>query len=452
MSDTFIFKHNKLYAKIQDKNYYLLKNDSFILANESINEILDILPEGLDLELMLHTFRLKEPLELLPYLKNNIGDFYFSKNINALSETSINSNLKLNQIFPNVLDLKINLSLQALKPNKEFKPLQRLSLSGYQHKLQVSIIDETIEENYADFILKPASDDFYNLAINEHLNVSFMQELGFKTPFNAIVYDERLKSYHYLIKRFDRDENGKALTQTSLNALMQSNDKYAGSIEQIADFLKTRLEEKEKIKFLTYIYANALLYNNDLHKKNISFLFKENKLLLSPVYDVINIYAVKGLANLQCALSIKGKKDKIKLSYFKQASEFLGIDFLDLKKSLQNIRELYLDLYPSYIEELSQIPHLSGAKELKHLLLESYERNKRIFREEAQNQNNNLEAKVSELLREQESIDSMPKANDILMKGLDVSSNMEFDKEDLNDEANLTSQNTQNKTNILRRH
>ena len=86
------------------------------------------------------------------------------------------------------------------------------------------------------------------------------------------------------------------------------------------------------------------------------------------------------------------------------------------------------------------------------MLLESYERNKRIFREEAQNQNNNLEAKVSELLREQESIDSMPKANDILMKGLDVSSNMEFDKEDLNDEANLTSQNTQNKTNILRRH
>ena len=440
MDNVFIFKQNKLYAKIQDKNYYLLKNDNFILANEDINEILDVLPEGLDLELMLHTFKLKDPLELLPYLKNNIGDFYFSKNIQALNQTSMMSNLELKQDFPNVLDLKIKLTLQSLKPSKEFKPIQNLSLSGYQHKLQVSIIDKAIEENYADFILKPANDNFYNLAINEHLNVSFMQEFGFEVPFNAIVYDERLNSYHYLIKRFDRDENGKALTQISLNALMQSNDKYEGSIEQVSRFLKTRLDEKERIKFLSYIYANALLYNNDLHKKNISFIFKDNKLSLSPVYDAINIYAVKGLGKSQCALSIKGKRDKIQLSYFKQSSKLLNIDFLDLEKSLQNIQKLYLDLYPSYIEKLSSIPNLSRVKELKHLLLESYEKNKRIFKQEIQNKSQVLKSKLDPIQTMQEELSKMPRVKDLTQnfkENLQESFNMKPDENISQNENNF---------------
>lgn len=416
----YIFKHNELYAKLEKEleNYqcYEFKNGTFIPSESVLHEVLDILPEGIDLALMLKRYNRKNPLDLLPYLKNTIGDFSFSyhlppsKHLKAdnlqfsisqkyMRELNTISNITIQNHFPNILNAKIDIPQNALKPSgntdslgtslltqslpTQSFPMQKLSLSGYQHKLQVSIIDNVIREAYSDFILKPAN-EFYNLAINEHLNVSFMGELGFEVPQNGIVYDERFAQYHYLIKRFDRGKSGESIPLISLNALMQSNDKYSGSIEKICDFLHEhlddshdRLEQEQRLKFLSYIYANALVFNNDLHKKNISFVFKNNALRLSPTYDVINIYAVKKLENMQCALPINGKLNRICIDDFAKASKKLGLDFATTKEVLNKILDVYMEKYPQYIARLSDIPQLAGVKELKHRFTQSYEQNMR---------------------------------------------------------------------------
>ena len=276
------------------------------------------------------------------------------------------------------------------------KNIQNLSLSGYQHKLQVNIIDNIIKIGYGDFILKPNHEKFFKLPINEHLNVSFMKEFGFEVPFNALAYEEYDKEYHYLIKRFDIDENGNKLPQISLNALMKHTDeeKYKGTIEEISTFLKDRLDSTQKMQFLKFIYANALLYNNDLHKKNIGFIFKDGKLQLSPIYDILNIYAIEStskfdaLGKEQCTLPIRGHKNGIRINYFKQSSENLGLDFKKVQMNLKKIQSIYLEKYPQYVEKIN-IP-IYNIERFKEKLLESHKKCLKIAKSEINNELQNF--------------------------------------------------------------
>lgn len=269
--------------------------------------------------------------------------------------------------------------------------IQQLSISGYQHKLQVNIIDGIIKEYYGDFILKPYSDKYSQLPENEHLNVSFMREFGFEVPFNALIYDERKDIFHYLIKRFDIDENGNKLPQISLNALMGGGDKYKGTIEEISSFLCNKLDDTQKMLFLEYIYANALLYNNDLHKKNISFVFKNNQLVLSPVYDVINCYPIRNISNEQSSLPIKRHTNGIRINYFKQSSENLELNFSQVRENLMQIQDIYLEKYPQYVEKITQIPHFENILNFKEKLLESHKKCFKIAQRKAHSGMDNSE-------------------------------------------------------------
>ena len=350
------------------------------------------MPEGVDLEIMKRSFNTKNKLELFSYLKNPIGNFKFSKSFKAeLKEDIVISNLDKKNTFPNILNAKIDIEYESLKADDDLDikllNTQRLSISGYQHKLQVSILDNIIAENYSDYILKSAN-EYLNLAVNEHMHMEFMRKLGFEVPFNAIVYDERFDSYHYLIKRFDIDENGKKLPQISLNALMREKNKYSGSIDKVIEFLNNKIDENQKTLFLKFIYANALVFNNDLHKKNISFIYKNNKLEFSPIYDVINVFIIKGKDNNQVALPINGKKANIQISYFKNISEEFGLEFNKIKDELLKIRKTYIEEYPKYIELLNQIPHIYENSKFQKSLMNSYEKNLQTFKMEDKNNQN----------------------------------------------------------------
>lgn len=387
---TYIYKQQKLYGRVIDQNFELFENGKYILANDKKSEIIDILPEGIDLQIMLRVLNAKNPIELLPYLKNTIGDFDFSTNTNKTHfDKPVMSNVIIEPKFPNVIPCNLDIVPEHLNPNI-YAPngIQKLSLSGYQHKLQVSIIDNVIKEDYGNFILKPYNDNYSQLPENEHLNVSFMKEFGFEVPLNAIVFAR--DNFHYLIKRFDIDKNGNKLPQISLNALMKSNDKYKGTIEEISIFLKDRLDSTQKMQFLKYIYANSLLYNNDLHKKNISFIFKDNKLQISPVYDIINCYPIKKLSNEQCVLPIKNHTDGIRINYFKQSSQNLGLDFKEVQNNLKEMQDIYLEKYPQYIEKLMKIPNIDNILNFKEKLLESHKRCHKIAKSELKNELQNF--------------------------------------------------------------
>ena len=383
----YIFKSYSLYGYIDENlDLYLYNPDnSVILANENWGELLDILPEGIDLEIMFNSFNLSNPKELFAYLKNPIGDYYFSTNRELKQEKIISSNLDTSELsFPKILNCKIDIEEAALYPkaqtNAKLGEIQRLSLSGYQHKLQVSIIDKVIKQNYGDFILKPTNEDYDYLAINEHLHTSFMKEWGFAVPFNALVYDEKFKAYYYLIKRFDVLPNGDKLPQISLNALIKSKNKYEGSWEKVCELLsETKIDLEQRLNFIKYIYANVLLFNNDLHKKNISFVLRNNKLILSPAYDIINTHIVKGLGKKQVALPINNRDERIKIFDLERSISILDLNVENTKQELEAMFAIYQKKYPVYIEAVKKLRFFDDKNRYVNRMLEPYRKNLKLF-------------------------------------------------------------------------
>lgn len=381
----YIFKSEKLYGKIENKKLFRLdKENLFIEDMNGWNELLDILPQGQDLTIMKNSFNLKDDKEVFYFLKNPIGDFYFSTSQEYKADHLKLSNLENEKIaFPNELNLNINIDYSQMYPaSHQSSQNQKLSISGYQHKLQIIIEENQIKESYSNFILKPASRDLSKVAINEHLNTTFLKELGFEIPFNAIIFDERFGEYSYIIKRFDIDKNSKKIPQISLNALMKSNDQYEGNIEEISNFLTDKLSKEEKTKFIKFIFANTLVFNSDLHKKNISFILKDNQLKLSPAYDILNVSAIKGRDKDQATLSINNKVKNIKISDFAKSIKILKLNEKEVYKELKNILDVYIKKYPIYIKNISKLKHLNNAFWLQRLYEKSYKkilsRNKEI--------------------------------------------------------------------------
>ena len=205
LDETYIYKNKELCGKMQGREIYVCVGyDEYVKDDGTLtNEILDVLPEGIDLDIMLRNFNKEEPIELLPYLKNTIGNFNFSNsNTKTYFDKPIMSNLTLEYKFPNLLSCKFdeNFIYSHLRPRVSApNGIQNLSLSGYQHKLQVSIIDNIVKEDYGDFILKPYNENYSQLPENEHFHMSFMREFGFEVPFNAIFLDERRGIHHFTL-------------------------------------------------------------------------------------------------------------------------------------------------------------------------------------------------------------------------------------------------------------
>lgn len=382
----YIFKSEKLYAKIENKKLFKLSKDNLFIEDEnSWDELLDILPQGQDLIIMKNSFNLQDDKEVFYFLKNPIGDFYFSTSQEYKEGDLKLSNLKNEKIsFPNELNLNINIDYSQMYPaSHQSSQNQKLSISGYQHKLQIIIEKNQIKESYSNFILKPASRELSKVAINEHLNTTFLKEFGFEIPFNAIIFDERFREYSYIIKRFDIDKNSKKIPQISLNALMKSNDQYEGNIEEISNFLSNKLNKIEKIKFIKFIYANTLIFNSDLHKRNISFIFMDDELKLSPAYDILNVSAIKGKDKDQATLSINNKIKNIKIDDFDKAINILKLDEKEVKQELKKLLAIYIKKYPIYIKNISKLKHLNNAIWLQRLYEKSYKKilsqNKKII-------------------------------------------------------------------------
>ncbi|WP_104628841.1 HipA domain-containing protein [Helicobacter bizzozeronii] len=373
MAKIEVFQKNKIYGYIDAQDFYrVLDNGKYVLDNESWSVFKDLLPEGIDLELMRKMCKTSNDKEILSFLKNPIGDFSFYK---PQSPIFISDPINPNREFPHILFCQINIDIEQLCPKETTTIKQQLSLSGVQHKLQACFKDNILSDKYSNLILKPLSLTIGpSLAVNEHLHTTFMKEFGLESPPNALVYDERLKAHHYIIERFDVTPQGDKINQISLNSLMGLDpyQKDEGSIERCAKFLNPILETNQKELFVLYVYANVLLYNGDLHKKNISFLNKKGAWKLSPAYDVNNLNLLPSrFVRQQSSLNIEGKRNKLSIKNFRGVISSIGLDFDSMSSKMEIFYNIYKEKYPLYIEKVD-------SPKLRQKLFETYDRNIRF--------------------------------------------------------------------------
>ncbi len=233
------------------------------------------------------------------------------------------------------------------------KMVGRMSISGVQPKLSMVYDRNRSELSVVNrgglLILKPQTDRFDSLPENENLCMNLALAYGVEVPPHGLLplKDGQLS---YVVKRFDRLDDGTKIQQEDFQQLLEIDDKYAGSYERMANFIK-RHSDVVGLDLLR-LFERALLFfvlgNGDAHLKNFSLLRREGiGYELSPVYDIVNSRLVLPEEKEEMCLSLRGKKNRILKKDFMALSEHFGlapkqtenafIRLKDLKDHMENM-------------------------------------------------------------------------------------------------------------------
>lgn len=72
--------------------------------------------------------------------------------------------------------------------------------------------------------------------------------------------------------------------------------------------------------------------NNDMHLKNFSMINSKGSWTFAPAYDLLNIAIINPADDEELALSLEGKKKKLRLEHFIRLAEGLGLNDMQIKK------------------------------------------------------------------------------------------------------------------------
>ncbi len=135
--------------------------------------------------------------------------------------------------------------------------------------------------------------------------------------------------YHFITKRFDRDDSGRKIHMQTLGALAHYDYNMPGaySYEQAAYIMRCLgTGQKETEQFFRRMIFNMMARNQDDHVKNISFLMdRSGQWSLAPAYDITyaNDAANYWLARHQ--MSMNGKTENFEAEAFLREEEMEAI-------------------------------------------------------------------------------------------------------------------------------
>ncbi len=194
----------------------------------------------------------------------------------------------------------------------------RMSIQGVQPKLsaRLSVSDQSfvVVDRHGRFILKPQSVEFPELPENEDVSMRLAALVGIEVPQHGLVFSKDA-SLTYFIKRFDRvGKHGKLPVEDFAQLTGGSRDtKYESSMEKVASVVDTycTFPVIEKRKLLKLTVFSFLVGNQDMHLKNFSLITRDDKIELSPAYDLLNSSIAMPGARDDVALPINGKMRKL---------------------------------------------------------------------------------------------------------------------------------------------
>ncbi len=215
----------------------------------------------------------------------------------------------------------------------------KLSLSMHRKEEKNMVKKLTIVGLYGDYILKPPSAYYEQLPEVESATMHLADVCGLHTVPHSLVrlQDDTLC---YVTKRVDRTKKGKLHMEDMCQLTERlTEDKYKGSHEQVA---KTLLKYSatpllDVTNFYEVVLFSFFVGNADMHLKNFSLLEKPGLgYTLSPAYDLLSTSLVNKADNEELALTLNGKKRKLKYNDFLVAYETSGLSKKVLDKTLEN--------------------------------------------------------------------------------------------------------------------
>ncbi len=211
-----------------------------------------------------------------------------------------------------------------------------VSVPGVQPKLSMSVVEEARKTTDArltvvgalggNYILKPPSEDYPEMPQNEHVTMRIAEAYGIRTVLSSLI---RLKSgeLSYITKRTDRTDSGEKIHMLDMFQILEAFDKYKGSMEKIGKALGAYSSNTllDKLFLLELTLFSYLTGNNDMHLKNFSMIQTRSGWSLAPAYDLLNVSLVLPEDTEELALTLEGKRRKLRRVHFEQFGKGLGL-------------------------------------------------------------------------------------------------------------------------------
>ena len=257
------------------------------------------------------------------------------------------------------------------------------TVTGVQPKLSLHLaLDKqpdhvkrfTIVGMWGGYILKPPTAHYMHLPEVEDLTMHLATITKIAVVPHSLI---RLASGNlaYITGRVDRIRKTKLHMEDMCQLTERlSEDKYQGSYEQIAKVL-TKFSVNpglDVVNFFEIVLFSFLTGNADMHLKNFSLIHQpQTGPLLSPAYDLIATALVNPADNEELALTLNGKKKKIKRSDFIAAFNSLKLEEkqqINIFKKMENAKPKWFD----FIEISFLNDELKGS--YKALIAERFQR------------------------------------------------------------------------------
>lgn len=245
------------------------------------------------------------------------------------------------------------------------------TVTGVQAKLSLDISRGqagephrfTIVGLWGRYILKPQTDRFANLPENEDLTMHMAEAAGIKTvPHSLIRFADG--ELCYITRRIDRAKKGTKIAMEDMCQLSErlTEDKYKGSYERIAKLIRKHSSAPllDVINFWEVVLFSWLTGNTDMHLKNFSLFRPSDDYMLTPAYDLLSTALAMPEDDEELALTLNGKKKRIKRDDFEKAMRDSGMD----EKAITNFFNRFLKAVPKWhglIEDSFLPPHLQEA-------------------------------------------------------------------------------------------
>jgi serine/threonine-protein kinase HipA len=277
----------------------------------------------------------------------------------AVTEHNFHPNCAI-KMFGNSTAPILDFNLKQLEELAKQIVTKSIAVTGVQPKLSLELVKSknelsrlTIVGLHGNYILKPPSIQYKEMPQNEDVTMHLASLAKIKTAQHCLI---RLASGElaYLTKRFDRTKKEKIAMEDFCQLTENSTEhKYRSSIEKVAKTTYQYSINKgfEMLRLFELVLFCYLIGNSDMHLKNFALL--ENNLgefELSPAYDLLSSELIVENDNEESALTINGRKNKLKRKDF----DVLALNMQINTKVLESIYYKFEYIVPTWISFIKQ--------------------------------------------------------------------------------------------------
>jgi serine/threonine-protein kinase HipA len=249
-----------------------------------------------------------------------------------------------------------------------------IAVPGVQPKLSMSLETNTSTKETpkltivgalgGNYIFKPPSSEYLEMPENEHLTMRIAESFRMNVVPSSLI---RLASgqLSYITKRIDRISEGDKIHMIDFFQITEAFDKYKSSMEKVGKAIGQYASNTllDKILFFELALFSFLTGNNDMHLKNFSMIESVSGWKLAPAYDLLNVTILLPEDTEELALTLAGKKSKLKKQHFEKLGIDLGLTDKQIKgvfkRMLKNKTKAMQLIEASFLSDEMQLSYKS---------------------------------------------------------------------------------------------